>query len=788
MMQRPRFPVGLSIWFGLASALFLLIIMGVTPAISAAEDPSSALACPDCNDGNGCTVDACDTATGTCRHDPLVCADDGNSCTTERCFPGPFGSPSCDSIPAADGTACNDGDPCTAGDRCASSLCIGQAMSAGAACDDGDPCTKDEICDIRGNCTGAPLAIGATCDDGDLCTTGEVCAEGADGSVRCAGTPRSCSDGDLCTSDVCDPVTGLCRFPPVDCQDGNACTTDSCDPATGACRRDNIPGACDDGNGCTVGDSCQGGNCVPTGPRDCSDLPCGRATCIPFEPPYCHYFLDQNLCPQGGTCTVSLCTVPGYCIPTSVPGDCTPPGSCTLSQCVRGGCLGVFTIPCNDNNSCTDDTCPNRACSHSPRPDGEACATVAGVCVTGSACAAGVCAGGQPLNCDDGDPCTADNCDPSAGCVHTPLTCDDGNDCTQDFCAAPSGECRHTPLGGTRCDDHNNCTRVDSCVNGQCVGTGAVDCDDHNLCTDDLCNTAGGCYHQSVVCDRGNPCEVGTCQHAGIGCQYHPSLESDCDDLNACTVNDLCTLDSAGHAACRGTSIAVPCDDGNPCTDDLTDPATCQCSHTPNNRPCDDGDPCTTGDTCALGSCHAGAVDENRLEAFCTPSPATLRLGTGGSPFTMSCTIRQGCGAGGGTTIRPGSIGRTWISRADALHDATDDRTYPDPGSLPCPDPSPGSSSERGISENLMDRKSHGDVVTFKFNLPSDGQCATLDGDRQSLMERVALVPDGEAAQVCVAGLRQGVPFEGCATVIVRGGAHPAAAPPPKTHRVHQRP
>jgi hypothetical protein len=154
----------------------------------------------------------------------------------------------------------------------------------------------------------------------------------------------------------------------------------------------------------------------------------------------------------------------------------------------------------------------------------------------------------------------------------------------------------------------------------------------------------------------------------------------------------------------------------------------------------------------------------------------------------MSCTIRDGCGTGGGAAIPPGTLGRAWISRADALHNPADDRTYPDPGTLPCPDPSPGSSSERGISEDLMSRKLHGDVVTFKFDLPSDGQCETLDGDRQSLMERLSLVPDGEAALVCVAGLHLGDPFEGCATVIVRSGAHGATAPTQKTHRVHQRP
>src|SRR5690349_1099928 len=52
-------------------------------------------------------------------------------------------------------------------------------------------------------------------------------------------------------------------------------------------------------------------------------------------------------------------------------------------------------------------------------------------------CVAGACQPGPPLQCDDGDPCTVDGCDPSAGCVHhdtaCPTTCgpaDDGMRCS----------------------------------------------------------------------------------------------------------------------------------------------------------------------------------------------------------------------------------------------------------------------------------------------------------------------------------------------------------------------
>jgi hypothetical protein len=29
----------------------------------------------------------------------------------------------------------------------------------------------------------------------------------------------------------------------------------------------------------------------------------------------------------------------------------------------------------------------------------------------------------EDIDCDDGDPCTIDSCDPVKGCIHTPVDC-----------------------------------------------------------------------------------------------------------------------------------------------------------------------------------------------------------------------------------------------------------------------------------------------------------------------------------------------------------------------------
>lgn len=58
------------------------------------------------------------------------------------------------------------------------------------------------------------------------------------------------------------------------------------------------------------------------------------------------------------------------------------------------------------------------------------------------------------MTCGDGDPCTADACNPSGACAHAPVpgctgcadaaACDDGDPCTEDTCAV--GACASASL------------------------------------------------------------------------------------------------------------------------------------------------------------------------------------------------------------------------------------------------------------------------------------------------------------------------------------------------------
>ncbi len=101
---------------------------------------------------------------------------------------------------------------------------------------------------------------------------------------------------------------------------------------------------------------------------------------------------------------------------------------------------------CDDVNPCTADTClRGQVCVNavlpagSPCGQGDLCSGGRGICNE-----AGRCSASGPLQCDDGNPCTDDVCDPEAGCTHTEALCDDRDPCTVDSCD-PGGGCRHAP-------------------------------------------------------------------------------------------------------------------------------------------------------------------------------------------------------------------------------------------------------------------------------------------------------------------------------------------------------
>ena len=107
------------------------------------------------NDGNACTVDVCNTSTGTVSHTP-VSVNDGNACTTDACNT---------STGAITHTAINidDGNACTT-DACNTST--GVITHTAVNINDGNVCTTDACNTANGNITHILIFF----DDGFPCT------------------------------------------------------------------------------------------------------------------------------------------------------------------------------------------------------------------------------------------------------------------------------------------------------------------------------------------------------------------------------------------------------------------------------------------------------------------------------------------------------------------------------------------------------------------------------------------------------------------------------------------
>ena len=436
----------------------------------------------DCDDNNPCTSDYCDGLLG-CQHVAITGAcDDGNACTSgDTCQAGV-----CTGI----AVTCNDNNPCTLDtcdptlgcnypDRCSDNdVCNGieacdiitntcSQVVAALNCDDLNPCT-DDSCDPLLGCV--HTANTAPCDDLSLCTFNDTCSNGA-----CLGVPVLCDDGDHCNGlETCDSATGACLPGGLpNCDDGNTCTADSCDPAVG-CVHTNVSGTCDDNSVCTTGDTCVNGVCQGTLIIICDNGdPCdGVETCNPVS----------------GACG------PGP-LPTCDDGDVCTDDSCTPFV----GCLHTpNTAPCDDGKRCTfNDTCSGGTCGGTPVPceNGNVCDGVA-VCDSAS----GACVAGPIPDCDDGNQCTDDTCDPLLGCQHQNNTspCDDGDLCTLFEKCDGNGVCVGTPVS---CTDNDRCNGEEICnpATGACMPGTPPDCNDGNVCTADSCDPVAGCLHNKVL-------------------------------------------------------------------------------------------------------------------------------------------------------------------------------------------------------------------------------------------------------------------------------------------------
>ena len=173
------------------------------------------------------------------------------------------------------------------------------------------------------------------------------------------------------------------------CDDGNTNDGDCC---SATCQFESAGSSCSDANACTTVDVCDGvGQCVGSAP----------VVCAPSD--QCH---DAGVCDSG----TGLCSDP----PAPSGQPCDDGNACTADdQCDGAGtCAGGGPVVCAAPDDCHDaGVCnPASGCSNPPKPSGSPCT-------------------------DDGNGCTADQCDGAGSCAHSLVVesptcgdCDDGID------------------------------------------------------------------------------------------------------------------------------------------------------------------------------------------------------------------------------------------------------------------------------------------------------------------------------------------------------------------------
>jgi len=337
-------------------------------------------------------------------------------------------------------------------------------------------------------CPDQPLGCTAACCFDD----GRCFDEAPQQCVNLGGNAQA--EGSSCSELVC-----TCTLPEEECAARACCFED------GTCM--NLPSEqCVNRGGAPGGaqTSCDAFIC------GCPDLPlgCTAACCFPEERcqqpvgGFCCFDEPVSLCePNGGIFRGrgTSCADVDPCAdgPSCGDGIIDPDEECDdgdlNSDTDPDACRTDCTLPfCGDGVIDSGEECDDGDANSDTEPG--ACrtdCTLPDDCVTDA-------------DCDNGDACTTDVCDPTTGtCTNEPIVCDDGDACTTDECV--EGQCVNTPTG---CDDGDACT-IDECIDGACVHTPVV-CDDGDPCTTDEC-VDGECVFTPVVCDDGDECTMDEC-------------------------------------------------------------------------------------------------------------------------------------------------------------------------------------------------------------------------------------------------------------------------------------
>jgi hypothetical protein len=546
-----------------------------------------------CGGGKTCPADV--------TKDGQACSSDGNVCTTDVCA-----GAVCSHVAAPAETVCRPAaGECDAAETCGGATVCPQdkGQSDGTSCtDDGNPCTSD-VC-TAGSCQHPAGNKGAVC---------RVAAGDCDLADTCDGTST------MCTADLGRPDDTPCSG------DGNVCTVDSCHGGLCVHVPGNAGAVCREAVGeCDSAESCDGisAKCPPDGAKP------NGTDCSPDANP-----CTQDIC-QLGTCTHPAGNAMTICRPAATLCDVAEQCDGASPNCPPDGYKSDGTACVDDGKPCTSDQCRAGKCSHTSN-DGTSCED-GNVCTKMDTCSAGLCAGMPVIgctcmsnaDCDDKNVCNGvETCVSGACKAGTPLDCDDKNECTEDGCAPATGCLNPSLPDGAPCSDGLYCTIGDQCKSGVCTSGKQRDC--------------GGMAQ--------NLCQGGACDESKKECVSATAPDGrSCNDDNACTADDKCTLGSCAGTPkpnCRKCNAAAECNDDSPCTVDLCND-TKTCVYLPAAECADgglDGGDQDAGDGGAYDADAFGALRDAPDDGPSTAEASSSQ--TYAKPAFGPCTCRFGAGS-----------------------------------------------------------------------------------------------------------------------------------------------
>ena len=455
--------------------------------------------CPDCEIDGVCYATGQDNPENVCQYcnpswytNSWSSRSSSTSCNTLYCKENQY----CSAGSCTGGTDrdCSDGLFCTE-DSCneSNNQCVNDpAPMAGIVCRNAiSLCDPEEVCD--GTSTTCPtdqfLPSGTSCEDGDWCNGAEVCAD--EGACQ-TGTAPDCNDNVACTDDTCDEVGDACV---------NQTNDDNCDNGLW----------CDGAETCDLAFGCLDGSDV-----DCNDnVGCTNDSCNEADD-FCDHTSNDIHCDNGLWCDGNeTCDL--------------------LNDCQAG------TAPdCNDNVTCTTDSCNETtdACENPP----------------------------NDALCADALWCNGDEvCIPIRGCEPgPPRNCSShADDCNWGECDETTDQCYSEPKGPESCDDGLFCTVDDQCAAGVCLGD-PNPCDDAVGCTDDSCDEVGdACVNQTndANCDDGDWCDgaetcdaINDCQVGVDPCDPVTEICNETDDICEVAGPVYLTITARLHGSWNGTA------------------------------------------------------------------------------------------------------------------------------------------------------------------------------------------------------------------------------------------